>query len=115
MAKVRVHNFSVSLDGYAAGPDQNLDNPLGIGGERLHECAFATRSGRQVHRLEGGETGIDDDFVARGEEGIGATLMGRNMFGPIRGPWGDEQWTGWWGEDPPFHHSVFVVTHHPRP
>jgi dihydrofolate reductase len=114
MPKLRVHNFSVSLDGYASGPDQSLDNPLGVGGTRLHEWAFATRSGRQSHGMDGGAEGVDDEFVARGDDGIGATIMGRNMFGPIRGPWGSEPWTGWWGDDPPFHHPVFVLTSHPR-
>jgi dihydrofolate reductase len=85
-----------------------------VGGTRLHEWAFATRSGRRTHGLEGGDEGLDDEFVARGEIGIGATVMGRNMFGPIRGPWSSEEWTGWWGDDPPFHHPVFVLTHHPR-
>ena len=100
MSKVRVSNFSISLDGYGAGPDQSLDEPLGIGGESLHEWMLATRTGRRdVLGMDGGETGLDDDFAARGHDGIGATIMGRNMFGPIRGPWGDEEWTGWWGDD----------------
>jgi dihydrofolate reductase len=115
MQKLRVHNVSVSLDGYAAGPNQSLENPLGEGGPRLHEWAFATRTGRGTHGMDGGEGGLDDDFIARGEAGIGATIMGRNMFGPVRGPWGSDPWTGWWGDDPPFHHPVFVVTHHARP
>jgi dihydrofolate reductase len=115
MPKLRVHNFAVSLDGYAAGPDQSLDDPLGVGGTRLHEWAFATRSGREIHGMDGGAKGVDDDFVARGDTGIGATIMGRNMFGPIRGPWTDEEWKGWWGDNPPYHHPVFVLTHHPRP
>ena len=116
MPNLRVHNLAVSLDGYMAGPDQSLDNPLGVGGTRLHEWVFETRGGRQMMGEEGGGTeGIDNDFWARGDVGIGATIMGRNMFGPIRGPWGDEQWTGWWGEEPPYHHPVFVLTHHPRP
>lgn len=114
MPRLRVHNFSVSLDGYAAGPDQSVDNPLGVGGTRLHEWALATRSGRRVHGMDGGAEGTDDEFIARAEVGIGATIMGRNMFGPVRGPWGDDEWTGWWGENPPFHHPVFVLTHHPR-
>jgi dihydrofolate reductase len=115
MPKVRVNNFAISLDGYAAGPDQSLDEPLGVGGERLHEWAFETRSGRRVHGMEGGDTGLDDEFMARGHDGIGAAIMGRNMFGPIRGPWADDEWSGWWGDDPPFHHPVFVLTHHARP
>jgi dihydrofolate reductase len=116
MPKLRVHNFAISLDGYGAGPDQNLDNPLGVGGTRLHEWVFKTRTGRRMLGMgEDGETGVDDEFVARGEVGIGATVMGRNMFGPIRGPWADDAWTGWWGDEPPYHHPVFVLTHHPRP
>jgi dihydrofolate reductase len=115
MPKVRVHNFSVSLDGYAAGPDQSLDHPLGVGGNRLHTWAFKTRGGRQMLGQGGGEEGIDNDFWVRGDVGIGATVMGRNMFGPIRGPWGDDEWTGWWGDNPPYHHPVFVLTHHPHP
>jgi len=115
MAKARVHNVAVSLDGYAAGPDQSLDNPLGVGGTRLHEWAFATRSGQQMHGMDGGAEGLDDEFIAKGDIGVGATVMGRNMFGPIRGPWAGDPWTGWWGEDPPYHHPVFVLTHHPRP
>ena len=114
MARLRVHNFSMSLDGYVAGPDQSIEDPLGVGGTRLHEWAFVTRSFRRAHGGEGGETGIDDDWIARGEADIGATIMGRNMFGPIRGPWPDDDWEGWWGDDPPFHHPVFVLTHHPR-
>lgn len=114
MARLRVHNFSLSLDGYAAGRDQSLDNPLGVGGERLHEWVFETQRGRAMIGAAGGEVGIDNDFIAAGETGIGATVMGRNMFGPIRGPWGDDPWRGWWGDEPPFHHAVFVLTHHPR-
>jgi dihydrofolate reductase len=115
MARLRVHNFSMSVDGFVAGPDQSVDNPLGVGGEDLHAWMFATRSGRQMLGEEGGETGLDDEIWREGQEGIGATIMGRNMFGPIRGPWPDESWTGWWGDEPPYHHPVFVLTHHPRP
>jgi dihydrofolate reductase len=115
MPKVRVHNFAVSFDGYAAGPDQNVDNPLGVGGERLHEWVLETRTGKAMMGEQGGNEGIDDDFMARGDAGIGATIMGRNMFGPIRGDWGDEDWRGWWGDNPPYHHPVFVITHHPHP
>jgi dihydrofolate reductase len=120
MPKLRAHGISVSLDGYAAGPDQSLDNPLGVGGEALHEWAVATRTFRETHGSSGdtaeeGSTGVDDEFMRRAEEGIGATIMGHNMFRPIRGPQEDEGWTGWWGDDPPFHHPVFVLTHHPRP
>ena len=115
MSKLLVLNLATSLDGYSAGPDQSVDNPLGVGGERLHEWVFETRTGRQMIGREGGEEGVDDDFIARGFTGIGATIMGRNMFGPIRGPWTDDSWTGWWGDDPPYHHPVFVLTHHARP
>ncbi|MGH2594832.1 MAG: dihydrofolate reductase family protein [Actinomycetota bacterium] len=114
MPKLRVHNFSISLDGYAAGLHQSRESPLGAGGDRLHEWAFATQSARRQHGMDGGAIGLEDAFAARGTEGIGATIMGRNMFGPIRGPWGDEPWSGWWGDDPPHHHPVFVLTHHPR-
>jgi len=115
MPKVRVHNFTMSLDGYVAGPDQSVDNPLGVGGSRLHEWMFATRMGRQMLGKDGGDEGLDNDFATQGDVGIGATIMGRNMFGPIRGPWGGDEWTGWWGDNPPYHHPVFVLTHHPRP
>lgn len=114
MSKLRVHNIAVSLDGYAAGPNQQLDAPLGVGGTGLHEWAFATRTFHQMQGIEGGDDGIDDQFIARGDVGVGATIMGRNMFGPIRGPWTDESWTGWWGDNPPYHHPVFVLTHHRR-
>ena len=112
MAKLRAHNLAISLDGYMAGPNQSLDNPLGVGGPRLHEWVFETHSGRQMLGKQGGTTGIDDEFMARGTVGIGATIMGRNMFGPIRGEWGNEQWTGWWGANPPYHHPVFVLSHY---
>ena len=116
MSKLRVHTFSISLDGYGAGPNQGADNPLGEGGESLHDWFLATRTFRQMHGgEEGGETGIDDDFAARGFSNIGAWILGRNMFGPIRGPWPDENWKGWWGDDPPYHTHVFVLTHHSRP
>jgi len=115
MPKLRVHNFTVSLDGYAAGPDQSIDNPLGVGGGALHEWAFATRTLRQMFHMDGGDEGLDDTFAAQGDVGIGATIMGRNMFGPIRGSWVDDTWTGWWGDEPPYHHPVFVLTHHRRP
>ena len=116
MSKVRVHNLAMSLDGYVAGPNQSLNDPLGVGGTGLHEWVFATRSGRQMMGgLDGGDEGLDDEFIAKGTAGIGATIMGRNMFGPVRGSWGDDAWTGWWGESPPFHHPVFVLTHHDRP
>jgi dihydrofolate reductase len=114
MPKLRVHCFAVSLDGYGAGPGQDLDNPLGVGGVALHDWAFATRTFRQMFRSEGGTTGIDNDFAARGFTNIGAWIMGRNMFGPMRGSWPDDTWKGWWGENPPYHTPVFVLTNHPR-
>lgn len=114
MSRLLVRNFSISLDGYAAGPHQDLDHPLGVGGTQLHEWIFATRSGSQMIGRERGREGLDDDFFSERESGVGATIMGRNMFGPIRGPWGESEWTGWWGEDPPFHHPVFVLTHQPH-
>jgi dihydrofolate reductase len=112
MPKVRIHNVSISLDGYMAGPDQSLDDPLGRGGEQLHDWIVATRSWRDHHGLDGGDAGVDSELAARGDIGIGATVMGRNMYGPVRGSWGAEMWNGWWGTDPPFHHPVFVLTHH---
>jgi dihydrofolate reductase len=116
MTRVRVQSFSVSLDGYGAGPRQDLDHPLGVGGESLHRWVFPTRTfQRNVMGRDGGATGIDDDFAVRGFEGIGAWILGRNMFGPIRGPWPDEAWRGWWGDEPPYHVPVFVLTHHARP
>src|ERR1700674_288485 len=114
MRKLRVHCFSISLDGYGAGPDQDLDNPLGVGGSVLHEWAFATRTFRQMFGGDGGATGVDDEFVARGFNNIGAWILGRNMFGPVRGAWPDEIWRGWWGDNPPYHTPVFVLTNHPR-
>jgi dihydrofolate reductase len=114
MPKLRVHGFTISVDGYGAGPNQDLDNPLGVGGVALHEWAFATRTFRQMFGSEGGTTGIDDDFAARGFSNIGAWIIGRNMFGPIRGPWPDEAWKGWWGDNPPYHTPVFVLTNHAR-
>ena len=111
---VRVNGISVSLDGYAAGPDQTLENPLGVGGERLHDWLIATRMFHEMSGEDGGSEGIDDQFAAGLRTGIGATIMGRNMFGPIRGEWPDEEWTGWWGDNPPYHNDVFVLTHHSR-
>lgn len=115
MTKVRVHNLAMSLDGYVAGPDQGLDDPLGIGGMRLHDWVFATPTGAAMIGESGGTTGLDDEFLQRGTEGIGATIMGRNMFGPVRGDWPDDSWRGWWGDEPPYHHDVYVLTHHARP
>jgi dihydrofolate reductase len=115
MPKLRVHGMSMSLDGYVAGPDQTLEHPLGVGGSRLHEWIFETRTGREMIGEAGGTTGVDDDFLAAGFDGIGAWVLGRNMFGPVRGDWGNEDWNGWWGDDPPYHCDVFVLTHHARP
>ena len=115
MPKLRVHAMSMSLDGYVAGPDQSLEHPLGVGGQQLHEWIFETRTGREMIGETGGTTGVDDDFLAAGFDGIGAWVLGRNMFGPVRGDWGSEDWNGWWGDDPPYHCDVFVLTHHPRP
>lgn len=114
MSKLRVCCFAISLDGYGAGPEQSRDNPLGVGGEALHEWVVPTRTFRTLFGKEGGTTGVDDDFAARGFAGVGAWILGRNMFGPIRGPWPDENWKGWWGDEPPYHVPVFVLTHHPR-
>jgi dihydrofolate reductase len=115
MTRLRVHSFSLSLDGYGAGPDQTLEDPLGAGGEQLHEWAFATGWGDERFGTGGSGRELDDQVLREADLGIGATVMGRNMFGPVRGPWPDEQWRGWWGEEPPFHHPVFVLTHHARP
>ncbi|MBI4693626.1 MAG: dihydrofolate reductase [Gammaproteobacteria bacterium] len=116
MNRVRVESFTVSLDGYGAGPDQDLQNPLGVGGTDLHQWLLPTRTFRRtVLGADGGTTGIDEDFAARGFENVGAWILGRNMFGPIRGPWPDMAWKGWWGEEPPYHVPTFVLTHHARP
>ena len=112
--RVRVESFTISPDGYGAGPDQGVENPLGVGGEALHDWVVATRSWRQMHGKEGGTTGVDDDFAARGTKPMGAWILGRNMFGPIRGPWPDTDWKGWWGDDPPYHVPVLVLSHHAR-
>ena len=114
MTRLRVSCFSISLDGYGAGPRQDLQHPLGIGGPELFDWFFHTRTWRGMHGQEGGEAGIDDDFAARGMAGVGAWILGRNMFGPVRGAWPDESWRGWWGEEPPYHVLVFVLTHHAR-
>jgi dihydrofolate reductase len=114
MTRVRVESFTISLDGYGAGPNQSIDNPLGAGGEELHGWFVATRTFKTVFGAEGGTTGIDDDFAARGMRNIGAWILGRNMFSPIRGPWPDQSWKGWWGDNPPYHVPVFILTHHAR-
>ena len=113
MTRVRVHNFTISLDGYGAGPRQTREEPLGVGGERLHEWYIPTRTFQNMSGKTG-TTGVDDDFARRFGEGVGAWIMGRNMFGPIRGPWPDDSWHGWWGKNPPYHGPVFVLTHQPR-
>jgi len=114
MTKLRVECFSMSIDGFGAGPNQSLEAPLGVGGMSLHEWVFPTKTFQAMHGKEGGTTGIDNDFAARGFRNIGAWILGRNMFGPIRGPWPDRNWKGWWGDNPPYHTSVFVLTHYPR-
>lgn len=111
---LRVSCFSVSIDGYGAGPRQDLENPLGVGGLALHEWIFPTRTFRETPADQLGETGVDDDFAARGMQDLGAWIIGRNMFGPIRGEWPNDDWKGWWGDDPPYHVPVFVLTHHAR-
>jgi dihydrofolate reductase len=114
MSIVRVSGFAVSLDGFSAGPHQDLQNPLGVRGPELFEWFFSTRTFKAMHGEEGGSTGIDDQWARRGMEGVGAWILGRNMFGPVRGPWLDESWKGWWGEEPPYHVPAFVLTHHAR-
>ncbi len=115
MTQLRVNAFAVSLDGYGAGLEQSLADPMGRGGMALHGWAFGTRTLRRMFGQEGGATGIDDGYAARGMEGLGAWILGRNMFGPVRGAWPDESWRGWWGDEPPYHCPVFVLTHHARP
>ena len=114
MSRVRVHNFSISLDGYGTGDGQNLEAPFGHAGMRLHEWFFPTRTFREMQGEPGGSTGVDNAFASQWTPGIGTEIMGRNKFGPQRGPWVDEEWRGWWGDDPPFHVPVFVLTHHAR-
>jgi dihydrofolate reductase len=114
MSKLKVQAFTVSIDGYGAGPRQSLDAPLGVGGESLHEWMVHTRAFKEMQGGEGGSTDVDDAFTRRSFENIGAWILGRNMFGPVRGPWPDDQWKGWWGDNPPYHVPVFVLTHHPR-
>jgi dihydrofolate reductase len=122
MSKLRVNAFSISVDGYGAGPDQALENPLGVGGEALHQWVLGTETFRKMHADFAGDLigdqaargGVDDDFAARSFENLGAWIMGRNMFTPSRGPWPDDEWKGWWGQNPPYHCPVFVLTHHAR-
>ena len=116
MSLVRVHSFSVSIDGFGAGPNQDLENPIGMGGLKMFDWVFPTRTWRQMHGEDDGETGVDDNVAAVGFQNIGAFILGRNMFGPVRGPWpeGPDEWKGWWGDEPPYHTPVYVLTHHPR-
>jgi dihydrofolate reductase len=114
MPILRVASFTVSIDGFGAGVNQSLDNPLGVGGLELPQWFFPTRTFQRMHGSGDGTTGIDDDFAARGFNNVGAWILGRNMFGPIRGPWPDDRWKGWWGDTPPYHTPVFVLTHHAR-
>ncbi len=115
MSKLCVRSFAISIDGYGAGPGQDLQNPLGARGTELMEWLFQTRLWRQMHGEPGGETGVDNSIAEQGFEGVGAWILGRNMFGPVRGPWPDESWKGWWGDEPPYHTPVFVLTHYARP
>jgi dihydrofolate reductase len=114
MSKVRVQSFGVSIDGYGAGPNQDLQNPLGVRGIELMDWLFHGRFWQKMHGQSGGETGTDNEIIEQGFANVGAWILGRNMFGPVRGPWPDEKWKGWWGEEPPYHTPVFVLTHHPR-
>jgi len=116
MAQVRVESFTVSIDGYGAGPNQDINNPLGVGGADLHQWLFPTLTFQQaLFGKDEGTTGVDNDFAARGFQNVGAWILGRNMFGPIRGTWPDMDWKGWWGDNPPYHAPVFILTHHERP
>jgi dihydrofolate reductase len=114
LSKLRVHSFSISIDGYGAGPNQDLQHPLGVGGPELFDWFVHTRTWQHMQGNQDGETGADDDSAARGFANIGAWILGRNMFGPVRGPWPDDSWKGWWGDEPPYGVPVFVLTHHPR-
>ena len=114
MGKVHVSAFGITLDGFSAGPNQSLDDPLGVNGKDMMEWFFPTKTFIEQHGGEGGETGIDNDFAAKSMTGNGAWILGRNMFGPVRGPWPDDEWKGWWGEEPPYHVPTFVLTHYPR-
>jgi dihydrofolate reductase len=114
MSELRVQCFALSFDGFGAGPNQDIQNPLGARGTELMEWFFQTRAWRDMHGLEGGETGVDNAMAEKGMTGIGSWILGRNMFGPVRGPWPDDSWKGWWGDEPPYHVPVFVLTHHAR-
>jgi len=116
MTRVRVESFTISIDGYGAGPHQDINNPLGVGGAELHQWLFPTLTFQQIlFGKEEGSTGIDNDFAARGFDNVGAWILGRNMFSPSRGPWSDMDWKGWWGDNPPYHAPTFILTHHARP
>lgn len=115
MSRVRVECFTISIDGFGAGPEQSRENPLGVGGESLHDWIVSTRDWLAMHGKQGGTIGVDNDFASRGGKNVGGWIMGRNMFGPVRGPWPDDSWRGWWGKAPPFRAPVFVLTHHARP
>jgi dihydrofolate reductase len=116
MTRIRVASFTISLDGYGAGPNQDLKNPLGVNGTDLHQWLVSTRTfQRTLFGKDGGTTGVDDDFAASGFRNVGAWILGRNMFAPSRGPWPDGEWKGWWGDNPPYHVPVFILTHHARP
>jgi dihydrofolate reductase len=114
MSKLRVHCFGISIDGFGAGPNQDIDNPLGIGGVNLHQWFFPTRTFKKMSGSGDGTTGIDNDMAERGFDRIGAWILGRNMFAPNRGAWTDDRWKGWWGDNPPYHNQVFILTHYPR-
>jgi dihydrofolate reductase len=114
VSKLRVQSFGISIDGFGAGPNQDLKNPLGVRGLEIMEWLFHTRMFRRMYGQDGGETGADNEIAEQGFSGIGAWILGRNMFGPVRGPWPDDSWKGWWGDEPPYHTLVFVLTHHPR-
>jgi dihydrofolate reductase len=115
MSRLVVKGFGLSIDGYSAGPSQSLEHPLGVNGPELMDCFFHTRVWREMHGQPGGDTGVDNEIAKEGFENIGAWILGRNMFGPIRGPWTGDEWNGWWGDEPPYHVPTFVLTHHPRP
>src|SRR4051794_31352899 len=115
MSRLVVRSFGMSIDGYSAGPNQSLDNPLGVNGPELMDWFFDTRVWREMHQQPGGDTGVDNEIAKQGFENMGAWILGRNMFGPVRGPWPDDAWKGWWGDEPPYHVPAFVLTHHARP
>jgi len=115
MTRVLVRSFGISIDGYGAGPDQSLEHPLGVNGFDIMDWFIHTRTWRSGQNMAGGDTGVDDQIAAEGMAGFGAWILGRNMFGPVRGPWPDDSWKGWWGDEPPYHVPTFVLTHHPRP